>query len=89
MSKRYKIVECFQIPNRGTAVVINNTTELPSGKCLSARIISPDGKYFNTEAFKEWVLRKNPEPLDKEAFLLMGVEKDTLVEGSVIEFHAI
>ena len=89
MNKRYKIEERFQITNRGTAVVINETTELPTGKALSAMIVSPDGSSFNAEAFKELILRRTPETLEKEAFILMGVDKNNVVEGSEIEFHAI
>jgi len=56
---------------------------------MSVTIISPNGNSFCAEAFKEWLLRKIPNPIEKEAFLLMGVEKDNIIEGSEIEFESI
>ena len=84
------IEERFQITDRGTAVVIRQVTGLPVGKPLRATVSRPDGSRFSVEAFKEWLLRRDCSPPEEvEAFLLRGVAKNDVPDGSTIELEAI
>jgi translation elongation factor EF-Tu-like GTPase len=83
------IEERFQIADRGTAVVIGQVTSLPVGKPLRATVSRPDGSRLSVEAFKEWLLRRDRSPPEVEAFLLKGVAKSDVPEGSTIELEAI
>ena len=86
---RFKIEETFHISGRGTVVAIQEATDLPIGKALHATILSPDGSQITARAFKEYLLRHNPHPVEQEAYLLQGIEKDQIREGSSVEFKAI
>ncbi len=85
----FQIEEKFDIAGRGTVVVIAQTTSLPVGKVLTATLVFPDGSRMDVEAYKEWLLRRIPEPIEKEAYLLRRVEKAQVPEGSTIELCAI
>jgi len=85
----FQIEEKFKITGRGTVVVIAKTTSLPVGKVLHATIVLPDNSRMEVKAYKESLLRRIPEPLEKEAYLLQGVEKAQVPEGSTIELYAI
>lgn len=82
-----QIVEIFQISGRGAAVVIDGITEFPVAKKLIATVRKPDGTSFSAEAWKEWLHRRNPEPLEKEAFLLMGIAKEEVPIGSQLHLQ--
>lgn len=86
---RYKVEEVFQITGRGTVVAIGETTDLPVGKILHATVFRPDGSQLSARAFEEWLLRRDPRPLEKEAYLLQGVEKSEIPEGCSIDLKAI
>ncbi len=87
---RFAIEEIFQIAGRGTVVAIGETTTLPVGKALRATVFRPDGSQFTVHAFKEWLLlRHDPRPFGKEAYLLRDIEKAQVPEGSTIELEAI
>ena len=86
-ARRFLIEERFQITGRGTVVVIGETTELPVGKALRATITRPDSSKLTTEAFKEWFLRREQRPLEKEAYLLRGIEKSEIPSGSFLEIE--
>ena len=86
---RFEIEERFEITGRGTAVVIDRVTALPVGKLLHATVIRPDGSRFSVDVFKEWLLRRDPRPLEKEAYVLRDVAKVEVPEGSSIEFDPI
>jgi len=77
-----QIVEVFQVSGRGLVVAAEETTDLPVARSLSARIVRPDGTVVEAEAFKEWLLRRNPAPIEKEAFLLRGLAKSDVPIGS-------
>ena len=80
-----KIVERFQMTGRGLAVVVNEMTDLPVGKKLTARVVLSDGVELTASAYKEWLLRRNPRlPVEKEAFLLVGLDMSDVPEGSEI-----
>jgi hypothetical protein len=61
--RRFLIEERFHITGRGAVVVIGETTELPVGKALRVTITRPDSSQLTTEAFKEWLLRREQRPL--------------------------
>jgi hypothetical protein len=82
-----RVAEAFQITGRGLVVAVEEVTELPVGKKLSARITTPDGTSIDAEAFKEWLLRRTPELLEKEAYLLVGLVKDDVPVGSEIHLE--
>jgi hypothetical protein len=85
----FQIEEKFEITGRGTAVVISQSTCLPVGKMLQATIIYPDGSRVIVQASKEWLLKRASQPPEKEAYLLNGIEKAQIPEGSSIEVAAI
>jgi hypothetical protein len=85
----FQIEEKFKINGRGTVVVVAQTTNLPVGKALHATIVLPDGSHLKAEAYKEWFLRRIPQPIEKEAYLLRGIEKAQIPEGSFIELDAV
>jgi hypothetical protein len=75
----------FQISGRGLGVAVDGVTDLPVSRKLEATIVRPDGSSLCADAYKEWLLRRTPEPLETEAFLLMGLTKDDVPVGS--ELH--
>lgn len=77
-----RIIEVFQITGRGAAVVIDGITDFPVAKKFAATVIKPDGTSFGAEGWKEWLHRRNPEPIEREAFLLMGIAKEEVPVGS-------
>lgn len=87
--RRFLIEERFHITGRGTAVVIGETTELPVGRTLRATIIRPDSSKLVAEACKEFILRREPRPLEKEAYLVRGIEKSEIPDGSFVEIEVI
>lgn len=87
--RRFLIEERFHITGRGTVVVIGATTELPVGRALRAKIIRPDSSKLVTEAFKELILRREPRPVEKEAYLVRGIEKSEIPDGSFVELEVI
>lgn len=78
------MLERFSITRRGTVVVLDGVIDLPIGRPLSARVTRPDGSHLDAVAFKEWLLRSGPTPIENEAFLLMSVDKVDVPEGSLV-----
>ena len=85
----FPIVEKFHITDRGTVVVISQKTNLPVGKLLKATIVCPNGSHLIADAYKEWLLKRFSQPLENEAFLLHGIEKDEIIEGSSVEITTV
>lgn len=83
------IDEQFQITGRGLVVAVSSTTDLPTGKALRATLHLPDGSKLKCEAFKEWLLRRNATPMEKEGFFLPGITSDQVPTGSLFEVEAI
>jgi hypothetical protein len=86
-SRRFQIKERFQITGRGTVVVIGETTDLPVGKVLRATVTRPDSSRLTVEAFKEWLVRRDQQPLEREAYLLRGLDKSDIPDGSLVEIE--
>ena len=79
-----QVCDTFRITDRGLVVMVNDTTDLPVGRRLSATVVRPDGRTIETDAFKEWVLRYTTEALENECFLLIGLNQDDVPIGSVL-----
>ena len=80
-----RVADTFQIAGRGLAVVVDEATDLPVNKKLAATVVKPDGTTLNADAFKEWLLHRSGDPIEREAFLLMGLTKADVPVGS--QFH--
>jgi hypothetical protein len=85
-SRSYKVVETFEITDRGVVVVIDETVDLGVGKKLAATIRRPDGSTFEAVAMQEWLLRRRLTPVEHLAFLLADIPKVDVPLGSTIEF---
>ncbi|MFL6681067.1 MAG: hypothetical protein ACJ8IK_22195 [Burkholderiaceae bacterium] len=80
MTNEFAIVETFEIADRG-AVAGRDV-----GRALRVELIKPSGEVVSTEAFKEWLLRRQPEPTENEAFMLKGLRKGDVPAGTVLRF---
>ena len=49
-------------------------------------LVKPTGEVVSAEAFKEWLLRRQPVPADQEAFMLKGLHKGDVPDGTVFRF---
>lgn len=83
---RLKVEETFNITGSGLVAVLSGETELGVGKPHKVKIVTPEGKEFETEAYKEWLLRREPKPMENEGFLLMNLSKEEVPIGSVVTF---
>jgi len=81
-----RVLETFDL-ERGLVVAVDALTSLPVGKRLSAAVMREDGTTITTIAFKEWLLRRDPRPVESEAFLLRGLKKADVPVGSDIAFE--
>ncbi|MDB5675635.1 MAG: hypothetical protein JWM65_2617 [Sphingomonas bacterium] len=77
------VLETFEI-ERGLIVAVQAPTDLPVGKRLSAVITRGDGTTISATAYKEWLLRRDPELVEGEAFLLRGLRKTDVPVGSEV-----
>ena len=84
-TKEYLIEEAFNITGRGVAVILDGITNLDVGKEYRARLYLQDASTIEATAFKEWILRRNIEPLEKEAFMLSGIKKEDIPSGTKIK----
>ena len=83
---KFKILETFHITDRGLVVVLDGFTGLAIGVAHPTRITTPSGASHSSEAYNEWLLRRTPEPVENEAFILEELAKDDVPIGSVVEF---
>lgn len=79
-----QVLETFEI-ERGLIVAVEAPTNLPVARQLLALVTRGDGTTVSAPAFKEWLLRRDPHPLESEAFLLRGLRKADVPLGSSIE----
>lgn len=86
MPTEHDIVETFEITGRGAVVVISEITEHDGGKPHKIEVVTPKGEVLRTEAFKEWFLRRQPTPIEKEAYMLKGLHKTDIPPGSRLRF---
>jgi hypothetical protein len=86
MTEQYSIVEKFEITGRGAVVVIDEVTGRVQGTLYKVELRGAHGDRVVTEAFKEWLLRSDPEPFEKEAYFLSGLHKSDVPENAVLVF---
>ncbi|MGH1541912.1 MAG: hypothetical protein ACRBHB_15910 [Arenicella sp.] len=84
--EEYTIIEKFEITGRGVVVVIDECTERVPGKAYNVMISADDSQNISAEAFKEWFLRRNPKPVEKEAYMLKGLHKKDIPDDAKILF---
>jgi hypothetical protein len=76
------VAKTYEITGRGLAVAIDEVTDVPVRKKLAAYIVRPHGSTLKSEAFKERLVRHSLDPIEGEAFLLLGLTKDDVPVGS-------
>ncbi|NQD37622.1 hypothetical protein HPT27_11350 [Permianibacter sp. IMCC34836] len=86
MMSEHEIVQTFEITGRGAVVVIPDITAQRVGKSIKVEILTPNGATLCAEAFKEWLLRHQPEAVENEAYHLIGLHKKDIPEGSRLRF---
>jgi hypothetical protein len=86
MPTEHDIVKAFEISGRGAVVVISEITEHSVGKPHKVEVVTPAGEVIGTEAFKEWLLRRQPTPVEKEAYMLKNLHKKDIPAGSRLRF---
>lgn len=86
MTEQYSIVEKFEITGRGAVVVIDEVTGRVPGTAYKVELRGPHGDRVVAEAFKEWLLRREPKPFEKEAYFLRGLHKTDVPEYAVLVF---
>ena len=79
-----QIIECFEVTGRGTIILIDSKTDLPTGRCLRAKVQHHDGSTREYEAWKEWLLRRTTPPLEDEAFLIVDAVSEKVSIGGTI-----
>lgn len=86
MAVEYDIIEVFEIPGRGAVVLIAETTDRSVREPHRVEVITPDRTVVKTEAYKEFLLRRQPTPVEKEGYLLKGLHKPEVPVGSRLRF---
>jgi hypothetical protein len=86
MTSDFAIVETFEVSRRGAVAVLATFTGRPVGCAHRVQLLKPSGETVTTDAFKEWLLRRQPEPVESEAFVLKGVRKADIPAGTVLRF---
>jgi translation elongation factor EF-Tu-like GTPase len=86
MAEEFAISDVFEITGRGAVAVIDEVTDRSVGKAHRVELIKPTGEIVGTEAFKEWLLRRDHVPLENEAYLLKGIHKADIPPGSRLRF---
>ena len=72
------------ITGRGLVLALAGQTHLSVGKQHTVTITRPDGTVLRVEAFKEWLLKRNPTVHEQETLLLTGATKDDVPIGSLV-----
>lgn len=86
MPIEYDIINVFEITGRGAVVLIAETTDRSVRHPHPVEVITPDGKVMKTEAYREFLLRSNPTPVEEEGYLLKGLHKPEVPTGSRLRF---
>ena len=86
MPIEYEIIEIFEITGRGVVVLLAETTEREVRKTHRVEVITPDGIVVSTDAYKQYMSRRQPTPVEKEVFLLKGLHKAGIPVGSRLRF---
>lgn len=86
MVAEYEIIEVFEITNRGVVAVIAETTERSVGETHKVEVVAPNREVVKTEAFKQFMHRRQPTPVEQEVYLLNGLHKPEVPVGSRLRF---
>ncbi|MFS8049889.1 hypothetical protein [Rhizobium sp. BR 314] len=88
MTDLREIKEVFSVQSRsGTMVVVAGASNLPVSRKLTAILRRPDGSSTETVAYKDWLPRRTPAVHEVEGFLLVGLEKSDIPDGSSVEIR--
>src|SRR5438270_4421090 len=87
VSVSFPIQDTFEITGRGVVILIKGLVEEPEGYSLHARVRTPDGSIVEAQAYREIIMRLQPEPHEREGFLLAGIAKEAIPIGSEVEFE--
>jgi hypothetical protein len=83
-SPEFKVIETFEITGRGVVAVIDETVDLGVGKELRVVTTRPNGTLLEAHAYQEWLLRRQPTPVERAALLLVDIAKSEVPNGSSI-----
>jgi hypothetical protein len=86
MTNEFAISEVFEITGRGAVAAIDQVTDRAVGKAHSVEVVTPTGEVLRADAFKELLLRRQPTPVEKEAYRLHGLHKVDVPPGSRLRF---
>jgi hypothetical protein len=82
----FNVTEKFEITGRGAVVVIEEVTEYLLGNPYQVQVTGIDGNMLSATAYKEFMLRRIPTPVEKEAFCLKDLHKDDISDNAVLVF---
>jgi len=86
MNQKYKIVEKFNINGLGAVVVIDEITDRAPKQKYRVEVLTVSGTKLVTSAFKEWLLRREAKPMEKECYCLKDLNADKIATGSSLLF---
>jgi hypothetical protein len=86
MTDEHQVIETFEISGRGAVAVIADVTERRPGRPYRAEVVDPAGTIVAAEAYKEFLLRHQPIPAEREAYWLKGLHKTDVPPGSCLRF---
>jgi hypothetical protein len=87
MKSKYRVIDKFNLTNRGTAIVIEKVTNHVPGKPYQITIMQPDGSALTAIGYKEWLLKREGHVIEKEAYTLKDLCKEDIQDGSEICFN--
>jgi hypothetical protein len=83
---RQSIVQAMKSPRGGVRVFLPKPTSgLSSFRALKAKVYRPDGSLLHATAYKTFVFWESRPVPHREAFVLRGVELNSIPERSSIE----
>lgn len=86
MPAEYDIVETFEITGRGAVVVIDAVSDRSGGRAYPIEVLTPGGVVIPAQAYREQPLRRQPGPVENEAYMLVGLHKNDIPAGSRLRF---
>ncbi|MBB4569347.1 hypothetical protein [Rhizobium leucaenae] len=83
--KMRRILGFFSINSKfGTTVILEGRSDLPIGKELRAEIYAPGRAVVEATAYRDW---PHPRPVAYEGYILMGIAKADLIDGTVVKLE--
>jgi hypothetical protein len=88
MNPRFEVKETFEITGRGLVVALPVlAADLPHAQPLSIKILVPGQSPIHAKAFHEILLRYSPVALETSSLLLIGLRKEQVPLGAVLEIE--